>query len=146
MPHYKDINNNLHFLDDPKFLHLLPEGTIEITDEEAKAIREKSIVPASNVPSSVTRYQAMAALMQAGYLAEIDAYIAALPIVAVDKDADPVDYEAIQKNTENQLIKLAWKEALTFDRKSPMTVAIGAAAGLTDAQIDDLFVFAATIQ
>jgi len=39
MPHYKDLNNGLHFLDDASFAHLLPEGCVEITDAEAEALR-----------------------------------------------------------------------------------------------------------
>lgn len=37
--HFKDTNNNLHFLDDASFIHLLPSGCVEITDEESEAIR-----------------------------------------------------------------------------------------------------------
>lgn len=39
MPHYKDLNNGLHFIDDASFAHYLPEGCVEITDEEAEALR-----------------------------------------------------------------------------------------------------------
>lgn len=39
MPHYKDLNNQLHFLDSTEFSHLLPEGCVEITDEEAEVLR-----------------------------------------------------------------------------------------------------------
>ena len=36
---YKDLENNLHFLDDASFIHLLPSDCVEITDEEAQAIQ-----------------------------------------------------------------------------------------------------------
>ncbi len=39
MSHYKAPDNSLHFLDDDAFVHLLPEGSIAITDEEAEALR-----------------------------------------------------------------------------------------------------------
>jgi hypothetical protein len=39
MPHYKDLNDRLHFLDDASFAHYLPEGCVEITEEEAEAMR-----------------------------------------------------------------------------------------------------------
>jgi len=39
---YKDIQNNLHFID-PDFAHLLPEGCVQITEEEAEALRPKHI-------------------------------------------------------------------------------------------------------
>lgn len=39
MPHYKDTENKLHWIDDSSFAHYLPEGCVEITDEEAEALR-----------------------------------------------------------------------------------------------------------
>ena len=35
MPYFKDTDGRLHFLDDASFIHLLPEGSVEITDAEA---------------------------------------------------------------------------------------------------------------
>lgn len=35
MPHYKDNENKLHFIDDEVFEHMLPAGCVKITDEEA---------------------------------------------------------------------------------------------------------------
>tara|TARA_R110000822_G_scaffold5955_6_gene25188 strand:+ start:2412 stop:2678 length:267 start_codon:yes stop_codon:yes gene_type:complete len=40
--HYKDPDNSLHFLDSAKFEHLLPAGSVQITDEEAEALRPKT--------------------------------------------------------------------------------------------------------
>ena len=37
--HYKSPNNSVHFLDDDSFAHLLPAGSIQITDAEAATIR-----------------------------------------------------------------------------------------------------------
>lgn len=39
MPHYKAPNNSVHFLDDSAYAHLLPAGTVEITDAEAEALK-----------------------------------------------------------------------------------------------------------
>jgi hypothetical protein len=36
---YKAPNNSLHFLDDDSFVHLLPAGSVQITDAEADALR-----------------------------------------------------------------------------------------------------------
>lgn len=47
MPHYKDTNNSLHFIDDANFIHLLPSGCVEITDEEANQIQIQN-VPKAN--------------------------------------------------------------------------------------------------
>ena len=45
MSHYKAPDNSLHFLDDDSFAYLLPEGSIQITDEEAEALRPKPPEP-----------------------------------------------------------------------------------------------------
>ena len=37
---YKDTQNNLHFIE-PSFAHLLPEGCVQITEDEAEALRPK---------------------------------------------------------------------------------------------------------
>ena len=39
---YKAPDNTLHVID-PDFSHLLPEGCVEITEEEAEALRPKPI-------------------------------------------------------------------------------------------------------
>lgn len=41
---YKDPQNNLHDID-PDFAHLLPEGCVQITEEEAEALRPKPPIP-----------------------------------------------------------------------------------------------------
>jgi hypothetical protein len=42
---YKDLENNLHFLDSTEFEHLLPVGCVQITDNEADSIRLSKVVP-----------------------------------------------------------------------------------------------------
>lgn len=37
MPHYKDQTNRVHFIEEEEFEYLLPEGCVQISDEEAKA-------------------------------------------------------------------------------------------------------------
>lgn len=39
MPNFKDPTGGLHFLDDANFAHLLPAGSVQITDAEADALR-----------------------------------------------------------------------------------------------------------
>lgn len=40
--HYKAPDNSLHFLDSAKYEYLLPAGSVQITDEEAEALRPKT--------------------------------------------------------------------------------------------------------
>lgn len=42
MPHFKDTENKLHFLDNEEYAHLLPQGSVRITDEEAEQIKIES--------------------------------------------------------------------------------------------------------
>jgi len=78
------------------------------------------------VPQTVTRFQALAALHLAGKLTEVEAIIAA--------PETPV------------LAKLAWDNALSFERSSPTLLMLAGAIGMTDAELDALFTTAATIE
>jgi hypothetical protein len=78
------------------------------------------------VPESVSRFQARVALYQAGYLQTIDTYMALADT--------PV------------LSKLAWQDAQEFRRKSPTVLALAQMLGLTETQLDDLFIFASKVK
>ena len=83
MPHYKDLNNGLHFLDDPAFVHLLPEGCVELTDEEAQVLQPQPIDPAYKILRA-TEYPPMADYLDAVVKNDqqaIDEYIAACKMV-----------------------------------------------------------------
>lgn len=55
--------------------------------------------------------------------------------------------EALMANPETDFeIKLAWQKAQHFSRLSPAVISMGAALGLTDTQLDQLFILAATIE
>ena len=76
--------------------------------------------PGPVIPQSVTAFQAKAALLQVDLLDDVEAMM-----------ADPAT---------PRIVKLAWSEALTFERQSPTVVAMGSALGLTDEQLDAMFV------
>jgi hypothetical protein len=46
MSYYKDTNNKLHLLEDDAYAYLLPNGSVQITETEANAIREANQPPA----------------------------------------------------------------------------------------------------
>lgn len=76
--------------------------------------------PASEyVPTSVSRYQARAALLEADLLTAVEAYFAELP--------------------DSSLEKLAWKEAPNVNRDSSALTSAADALGLTGDQVDALF-------
>lgn len=39
MPHYKDTQNKIHWIDSEEYESYLPSGCVQITDSEANAIR-----------------------------------------------------------------------------------------------------------
>jgi hypothetical protein len=45
MPHYRDQANKLHWLDSEEYESLLPAGSVQITDEEADALRVQPTEP-----------------------------------------------------------------------------------------------------
>jgi len=45
MPHYKDTENKLHWLDDAGHEHFLPAGSVQISDAEAEELRPKPPMP-----------------------------------------------------------------------------------------------------
>ena len=78
---------------------------------------------AERASMTVSRFQAMAALLNAGLLSQVNAALA---------DASP-------------LAQLAWAEATEFRRNSTTIAGLASGLGLTDTQVDDLFRAAALI-
>lgn len=78
-----------------------------------------------DIPYSVSRFQARAALLLAGLLDEVEAMMAAPGTPA--------------------LAKIAWQDAQEFRRTSPTVLSMAGALGMSDAQLDDLFTTAAGI-
>jgi hypothetical protein len=102
---------------DPSIHAVSPEGEIiEVAPETIKY----------PVPAEVSRFQARTALLQTGYLEDIEAYMA-------NPETDP-------------FVRIAWQDAQVFRRHSPTVLVLQPILGITDEQLDDLFRFAATIE
>lgn len=54
--HYKTTDNSLHFLDDDSFSHLLPAGSVSISDAEAEAIIASKVVPLTYAQKRAAEY------------------------------------------------------------------------------------------
>ena len=81
----------------------------------------------ARVPQSVTMRQARLALLGAGLLTGVDAAIAAMP------------------EPDRTAAQITWEFAATVDRQFGMVPALAASLGMTDAQIDDLFIAASKL-
>lgn len=88
----------------------------------------EDVVHAESVPAQVSRAQGKAALITAGLWDQVLAY--------VDGIADP---------TQQALARVALDDTTEWRRDSPLLATAAAALGLSEQQLDDLFVAAAAI-
>jgi len=86
---------------------------------------EPYVAPPPPIPATVTRFQALAVLAAGGYLDTVRTYI------------NTLDQDNIQR--------LAWENAVEWERTSPTLNALAAMLNLTDTQVDDLFIAASNI-
>lgn len=82
----------------------------------------------ASVPVSVTRRQAKQALLLNGLLANVQPAIDAIPDAA-----------------QRAMIQIEWDDSQVFERDRPALIALGSALGLSDLQLDDLFIGAAQL-
>ncbi len=79
------------------------------------------------VPQAVTMRQARLALLGAGILSSIDAAIDAMP------------------SPQKEAARIEWEYSQEVHRDQPLVLALAPALGLTDAQIDALFIAASAL-
>lgn len=105
----------------------VPDEGAQIGDryENGEFIRPEP--PAPPVPEIITPRQAKLALLGAGLLSQAEAAIASLP--------------AEQK----AVAQIEWEYAHEFRRDWPLLTALAAGMGLTEAQVDELFIIGATL-
>ena len=72
--HYKDLENNLHFLDSAEFEHLLPVGSVQITDAEADSIRLSKVAPLTYRDLRATAYPSFADQFDTIFHSGLDAW------------------------------------------------------------------------
>lgn len=81
------------------------------------------------VPASVTRRKARQALLLSGITKE-------MVTTALQNIPDPL---------ERDLAMIEWEDSLEFERNRPLVAAVGALFGLTDEQLDELFITAGNL-
>jgi hypothetical protein len=94
---------------------VVPDGTVI----------EPYVAPPPPIPSSVTRFQALATLAAGGYLDTAHTYIDALP--------------------RSNVQRLAFENATDWERTSPTLNALATMLNLTSTEVDDLFIAASSI-
>lgn len=87
---------------------------------------EPYVAPPTPVPSTVSRFQARAALVQSGWFTMMDNFMATL-----DKQ---------------DIRRMAWDDAASFNRDSPTLLAMAQMLGLSDSALDSLFILADSIK
>ena len=92
----------------------------ELTPEEIEARKPP-------VPQSVTMRQARLALLESGRLAEVSLIISSLP------------------SPQKDMALIEWEYALYVERQNPLFIQIAMALGLTQKQVDDLFIVASKL-
>ena len=97
---------------------------------QVEALQSQVQPPATvnGVPQSAPRKQARQALVLAGLYEHAIAAIAAIP--------DP---------QQRLLAQIEWDDSPVYERQSPLVQQVGAALGLSEAQLDDLFISASTL-
>lgn len=98
------------------------------TQVEALQAQVQPPATVNGVPQSAPRKQARQALVLAGLYEQAIAAIAAIP------DAQ-----------QRMLAQIEWDDSPAYERQSPLVQQVGAALGLSDEQIDNLFVTASTL-
>ena len=78
--YYKAPDNSLHFLDSADHEHLLPSGSVQITDAEADTLRAASAPVLTYAQKRAAEYPPITDYLDGiakGDTAQVDAYIAA---------------------------------------------------------------------
>jgi len=122
---YKDPDNTLHVID-PEFAYLLPTGCVQITEQEAEAIRDAN-KPIQPVPQSVTMRQARLALLQAGKLQAVNNAIASMT------------------GPQGEAARIEWDYSNEVKRDQLLTISLAQSIGMTESEMDALFIEAAKL-
>lgn len=118
MRYFKNHAGDVFAFDDDA---IAPESFVRMTDEEVAA--HLQTVLSVQVPQSVTRRQALLALLAAGLLDDVEAIIAAAP----------------------RAVQIAWDASSVFQRNNALIASMAEQLELSDEDVDALFVQASTL-
>ena len=98
----------------------------DVMPDETFSVTQPEIIISNTIPQVVSRFQGRAALANAGHFTTVNNYMSSFPV--------------------DNFQRLAWEDAQEFRRNSPTVAAMQTLLNLSDAEIDDLFIEAATIE
>lgn len=110
--------------------YLIGPDWVRLSEEDALghvAQEDGSWVIVPVVPERISMRQARLAMLQAGILDDVETLIQQMP------------------GDEGRAARIDWEYALDVRRDWPLIGALGPQVGLNEQQIDDLFIYAATI-
>jgi hypothetical protein len=128
VPYLINANGGWRWIDPSEAHSLLPGDMISDVEPMVRPTPQHQWIDGAwvqgppPIPQAVTPFQASRALLQFGML-------------------DAVEIAVAAANRETQL---AWSKATTIERNSPFVASMAAVLPLTDAQLDDLFILAAS--
>ena len=110
-----------------------------LTDEEAETYSDLTLVSQEEIeelgdvvkiliPESITKRQAKQQLLLDGKLSQVQEVIDSIP-----------------DETERMMAQLYWDESTEFERNHPMLIQFGTALGLTEAELDMMFINASKL-
>lgn len=120
MIYYKDSDDQVFAFDVDVQVSDIPDHLVEITQSEAMALTNPSGL--IQVPVAISPRQARLVLLAAGLLAAVEAAIAAMPV------------------PEGDAARIEWEYATEIRRDSALLAALGPQLGLTNEQIDQMFI------
>lgn len=101
-------------------------STVELHIGSLEPVPDKVVT--GNVPQEVSMRQAKLALLQFGILQQVNTAIASMPGV------------------QGEAARIEWEYATAVKRSAPLVTQIAGAFGLSDEQLDNLFILAATFE
>lgn len=126
MKYFKDIQNQVYAYEaDGSQDAFIAPGLTPITSAEADALRAAAVI--TTVPTIITMRQARLALLQGGYLASVEALMAAMP------------------GDSGAAARIHWEFADTVERTHYLVTAMASELPLTETEIDDLFILGASL-
>lgn len=103
-------------------------GHVIVAGEDGRPVLQDAPPPAPFVPDRVTMRQARLALLGAGLLDDVEAALAAL------------------EGTAGQAARIEWEYSQEVWRNKPFVQQVAGAIGMSDEQLDQLFITAAGIE